>query len=362
MSDEKDKLTIGKKLHDARVAKGYTLDDLQKNTKIQKRYLIAIEDNDFDALPGEFYVRAFVKQYADSVGLDGSELLSQFDTKLPDTEDPEYVDRVNSDNPETRSAQRKVDQRNEKIRRYIPIVSVSVVVLVILIAIWVAAAHSTRNTDKTQIETSKVSVSSNQKSSTKTSSSSAKKAKKTKKPTKKIAFAKLTESGSNVTYRVSGAPKKTAIKIATTGSGSAWSSVSANGTTLWQAALAGGKSHTVSLPSSVTTATVNTGNAPQTVIYVAGKKLKLTDPTDGSSNQVRVITLQFGKASATSSATNSSTTTGASTTTGTTSSNTTGTTGTQGATGTTGTTSNSSNTTGATGNTDTTGGTTNNSY
>lgn len=30
MNDEKDNLTIGKKLHDARVAKGYTLDDLQK--------------------------------------------------------------------------------------------------------------------------------------------------------------------------------------------------------------------------------------------------------------------------------------------------------------------------------------------
>ncbi len=36
MSDEKDSLTIGKKLHDARVAKGYTLDDLQKKYQDSK--------------------------------------------------------------------------------------------------------------------------------------------------------------------------------------------------------------------------------------------------------------------------------------------------------------------------------------
>lgn len=334
MNDEKDNLTIGKKLHDARVAKGYTLDDLQKNTKIQKRYLIAIEDNDFDSLPGEFYVRAFVKQYADSVGLNGSELLAQFDNKLPDTEDPEYVNRVNSDNPKTRSAQRQVDQRNEKIRKYIPVISVSVVVLVILIAIWVAAAHSTRDTSKTQIETSKVSVSSDKKAKSSASSSS-KPAKFTKKKTasKKLTFKKLTESGSNVTYQVTGASSKPKIKIATTGSGSAWTSVSANGSTLWQGSQAGGKSHTVTLPSSVSTATINTGNAPQTAIYVAGKRLKLSDPSDGSSNQVRVITLQFGKSATASSTTGttSSSTTGTGNTTGTTtgstqSSSTTGTT------------------------------------
>ncbi|GAY73758.1 helix-turn-helix domain-containing protein [Lentilactobacillus kosonis] len=94
MDNENQSETIGQKLHDARVAKGYTLDDLQKNTKIQKRYLMAIEENDFDALPGDFYVRAFVKQYADSVGLNGQELLNEFNHNLPDTEAPEYVDRV----------------------------------------------------------------------------------------------------------------------------------------------------------------------------------------------------------------------------------------------------------------------------
>ncbi|ADY84685.1 Putative transcriptional regulator [Lactobacillus delbrueckii subsp. bulgaricus 2038] len=69
---------IGEQLRKAREAKGFSISDIEKATKIQSRYLEAIENNDFDKLPGDFYVRAFIRQYAQIVGLDGKELLSQY--------------------------------------------------------------------------------------------------------------------------------------------------------------------------------------------------------------------------------------------------------------------------------------------
>ncbi len=64
---------IGQRLHDLRVEKGLSIDDIQARTKIQKRYLINIEQGEFDQLPGEFYVRAFIKQYIQALGYDSKE-------------------------------------------------------------------------------------------------------------------------------------------------------------------------------------------------------------------------------------------------------------------------------------------------
>ena len=58
---------LGSKLREARIEKGYTLNTLQQMTKIQKKYLQAIEEGNYEDMPGHFYVRAFIKQYADVV-------------------------------------------------------------------------------------------------------------------------------------------------------------------------------------------------------------------------------------------------------------------------------------------------------
>jgi Uncharacterized protein conserved in bacteria len=74
---------LGQALKEAREEKGLSLDDLQERTKIQKRYLKAIEDGDFNQLPGDFYIRAFIKSYAETVGLDFSALIQQYASEIP---------------------------------------------------------------------------------------------------------------------------------------------------------------------------------------------------------------------------------------------------------------------------------------
>lgn len=77
---------LGQLLKKARLEKGLTLDDVQEATKIRKRYLEAIEEGDYKVLPGSFYVRAFIKTYAETVGLNPDELLQFYRNDIPGPE------------------------------------------------------------------------------------------------------------------------------------------------------------------------------------------------------------------------------------------------------------------------------------
>lgn len=74
---------LGARLRQARTEKNLSIDDIQALTKIQKRYLHGIEEGNYEAMPGPFYVRAFIRQYADAVGLHGDELLEQYKNEIP---------------------------------------------------------------------------------------------------------------------------------------------------------------------------------------------------------------------------------------------------------------------------------------
>ncbi len=69
---------LGRVLRDKREQLGISLDELQAKTKIRKRYLIALEDGDWELLPGDVYARGFVRSYAEAVGLDGAQLLEKY--------------------------------------------------------------------------------------------------------------------------------------------------------------------------------------------------------------------------------------------------------------------------------------------
>src|SRR5690625_7041564 len=88
-------MEIGVRLKEAREAKNLSLESLQETTKIQKRYLVAIEQGDFHVLPGKFYARAFIKEYALAVGLNPDELLEEYKSEIPSTEDRKST-RLNS--------------------------------------------------------------------------------------------------------------------------------------------------------------------------------------------------------------------------------------------------------------------------
>src|SRR5690625_1307825 len=93
-------MEIGNRLKEAREAKGISLENLQETTKIQKRYLVAIEQGEFHILPGKFYARAFIKEYALAVGLDPKELLAghKDEVPIPEEEDAVQYSRIQRTN------------------------------------------------------------------------------------------------------------------------------------------------------------------------------------------------------------------------------------------------------------------------
>ncbi len=67
--------SVGDLLQHARRERGMSLDGVARSTRISMAQLESIERGHYDELPGETYVRGFVRSYAKSVGLDADQAL-----------------------------------------------------------------------------------------------------------------------------------------------------------------------------------------------------------------------------------------------------------------------------------------------
>jgi cytoskeleton protein RodZ len=62
---------IGTTLREARIRHKVNLAEVEQRTKIRVRYLRALENEEWDLLPGPTYTRSFIRTYASFLGLDG---------------------------------------------------------------------------------------------------------------------------------------------------------------------------------------------------------------------------------------------------------------------------------------------------
>jgi cytoskeletal protein RodZ len=70
--------SLGERLKAARERKGYTFDQISRDTNIARRYLEALENEDFGQFPGEPYLLGFLRNYGDYLGLDTQELIASY--------------------------------------------------------------------------------------------------------------------------------------------------------------------------------------------------------------------------------------------------------------------------------------------
>jgi hypothetical protein len=90
--------TLGQYLHDARVAKDIDLRDAAQQTRISIQYLRALEDEDFSKLPGEVFVKGFLKNYGRFLNLDEAEVMKRYAELKPQSVPPSAAAPA-ADNP-----------------------------------------------------------------------------------------------------------------------------------------------------------------------------------------------------------------------------------------------------------------------
>ena len=77
---------IGHSLRAARERQGIGLPEAELATKIRAKYIRALEEEDFDALPADTYARGFLRTYADYLGLDGEIYVDEYASRFHNAE------------------------------------------------------------------------------------------------------------------------------------------------------------------------------------------------------------------------------------------------------------------------------------
>jgi helix-turn-helix protein len=85
---------VGARLREARSRRRLGLPEVEEAIKIRSRYLLAIENEDWDQLPGDTYARAFIRTYGSFLGLDGERLAEEHRRGRGETSPGERLPRV----------------------------------------------------------------------------------------------------------------------------------------------------------------------------------------------------------------------------------------------------------------------------
>lgn len=286
---------LGNRLKEARESKGLSLDDLQEITKIQKRYLSGIEEGDYTMMPGKFYVRAFIKQYCEAVGLDSEEVFEEYKSNVPTTnrdEIPEKLSRVKT--------RKNLSSGKSKFLDMLPRTLGGIIVVGIVALIYVIVSNAMGDSkDTSQVnqksseqvgfnESKSFSEKATQDQKSKATPKTENKQSTNEKVASKQKVTLLNTVGNSSTYELKNTDAFT-LKLVSTGN--AWIGVTnSTGTYLFQGTLKANETKELDLKNE-TNVVINIGSVPNTQLYVNDEKLKyLTNLT------TQKVTIQFTKA------------------------------------------------------------------
>jgi len=121
---------IGPALREARERRGLGFGDVEAQTAIRSRYIRALEEEQFEVLPGATYTKGFLRAYAEYLGLDGQLFIDEFNSRHHDARTPS--EQPIASRPRSRPQQRR--QRRESNLVMIVLAAIVAVSALVLLA------------------------------------------------------------------------------------------------------------------------------------------------------------------------------------------------------------------------------------
>jgi cytoskeletal protein RodZ len=131
---------IGSTLREARMRERIDISEVEAHTKIRAKYLRAIENEEWDLLPGPVYAKSFLRTYGDYLGLDSRMLIDEFKRRYesPADHEPRPTTSIAHD--------RERRRRGPRFPSWAPIALVVVAIVAVLYAVGSATQSSPTTT------------------------------------------------------------------------------------------------------------------------------------------------------------------------------------------------------------------------
>jgi cytoskeleton protein RodZ len=125
---------IGSSLREARERQGLDLAAVERETKIRGKYIRALEDEQFELLPAQTYVKGFLRTYAETLGLDGQLYVDEYNSRFVAGDDDTHF-------RPRRSTARQPQQRNRRLESGVVLLVLAAIaiVTVVVIGAWTSS-------------------------------------------------------------------------------------------------------------------------------------------------------------------------------------------------------------------------------
>jgi cytoskeletal protein RodZ len=147
---------IGDTLREARMRQKIDITEIEAKTKIRAKYLRAMENEEFDLLPGSTFAKSFLRTYADALGLDSHRLVEEYRAQYEPRDEGDLPPLAGQASRRPGGRERRYDRRGPP-RRAAAVAAIVAVAVIVLIVIGVFSNNNgtSQNASTTSTQPSK---------------------------------------------------------------------------------------------------------------------------------------------------------------------------------------------------------------